>query len=276
MKRAGIGLIAAAALTLLLAACGSDGGGTSGPAAAPGGAPPVKENVADAQRRIAGALATGDCRQVNALAPLQEGAASATPAPCEQLKNLTNLEVGGRAGYGDLGGVIDYKTTDGVVSAVLVRDSDGLLHVAFVNPFNRTPTVGTPLAGPFDGAARDAVNALREKNCAAFLRAAFRRFGEGGLPRSVVCQLVDAGGLSAALEGRGTVRLISAGGNRYYAFYGLRTRAGFFTIVMAKESSSVPPSVAAVAPPLPPGSASYGFVQAYLTNPRGPGPAKAE
>jgi hypothetical protein len=264
-------LLAAVALT----ACGPGGNGSDGSTSrgnhgAAGrsvpGAPPVKESVQDAARRIAGALATGDCTQINALAPIEGAAASATAEHCQSLKNLANLEVGGVAAYGDQGGVIDYRTTEGVISAILVRDSDGLFHVAFLNPFNTQPSVGTPFAKAFDGAVRGAVEALRDANCQAFLRVAYRRFGDGGLPESEVCQAVRESGFGAILRENRHARPVSFGGNGSYAFYGLNTSIGFFTIVAAKETDSVPASLADAVPPLPAGAPTFGYVQAYLTS----------
>jgi hypothetical protein len=270
--------VAMIACALALAACGSGSSGTSDSSpekgseagkAAVRGSPPQRETIADAQRRIAGALATGDCDQINALAPLGTAAASATADHCQSLKNLANLEVAGAASYGGLGGVIDYRTTDGVVSAVLVRDADGLFHVAFLNPYNRDPSVGTALARPFDSAARRAVAALRADDCQAFLDVAYRRFGEGGLPEPAACQAFDSNGLGPILRKDRRARPVPLGGDGSYAFYGLNTSIGFFTIVEAKESDSVPPSLAKVAIELPAGSPAYGWVQAYLTKPAG-------
>jgi hypothetical protein len=270
--------VAVIASALALAACGSGSSGQSdstskkeaeagkGPAR---GSPPQRETIADAQRRIAGALATGNCHQINALAPVVTAAASATPDHCQSLKNLANLVVGGAASYGGLGGVIDYRTTDGVVSAVLVRDLDGLFHVAFLNPYNVDPSVGTALARPFDSAARRAVDALRANDCQAFLSVAYRRFGEGGLPEPAACQAFEANGLGPILRKNRRARPVPLGGNDSYAFYGLNTSIGFFTIIEARESDSVPPSLAKVAIPLPAGSPAYGWVQAYLTKPAG-------
>jgi hypothetical protein len=272
-------LIVALALgaALALTACGGGGGTTGSTSAkrghaarpAPRGAPPQRESVGDAQRRIAGALATGNCTEIDKLAPLEGAAAYATPAYCQSLQNLANLEVGGAAAYRGLGGVIDYKTTDGVVSAILIRDSDGLFHVAFLNPFNTQASVGSPPARPFDAAARRGVEALRSGDCQAFLSVAYRRFGEGGLPEPSACQAVQSSGFGTILRGEGRVRPIPFGGNGSYAFYGLNTSIGFFTIVEAKESDSVPDSLGNAAVPLPAGAPTYGFVQAYLTKPSG-------
>jgi hypothetical protein len=266
---AGLALAAAVAL----AACGSDGSSdsTTGKRGAPAGramagSPPAKESIRDAERRITGALATGDCTQINALAPIEGAAASATPDHCQSLKNLANLEVGGVAAYGDQGGVIDYRTTEGVISAILVRDSDGLFHIAFLNPFNTQPSVGTPFAKAFDGAVTGAVEALRDANCQAFLRVAYRRFGDGGLPESEVCQAVRESGFGAILRDNRHARPVPLGGNGSYAFYGVNTSIGFFTIVAAKETDSVPSSLADAVPPLPAGAPTYGYVQAYLTS----------
>jgi hypothetical protein len=223
--------------------------------------------VVDAQRRIAGALATGDCDAINALAPLEQATTLVKANQCRSMKNLTNLEVGGSASYGALGGVIDYKTTDGVVTAVLIRDADGLFHVAFLNPFNRKPSVGTRLASGFASTAAGAVRTLRGNDCEAFLGFSLRRFGDGGLPEPDACNVVRTSRFSTALRESKKARPIPSGGNADYAFYGMPTRAGFFTLVEAKESDSVPPSVAPEAVPLPPGAPRYGLVHAYLTNP---------
>jgi hypothetical protein len=159
--------------------------------------------------------------------------------------------------------VIDYRDGMSTISAVLVLDRDGLYHVAFLNPFNQGPTVGTPYAQQFDRAAKEAVEALEKGDCAAYLEVVFRRIGLGAGDKPRVCAFVDENPIGNLLAAQPDAELERAGGNADYGFYTLSTPAVNLTIVLARErDEGAPPN----APDLPAGAAEYGFVSAYPTN----------
>jgi hypothetical protein len=266
-----VALVAATAL----ASCGSGSTTTGtlagGPAGRPG-PPPVRETIDEAQARFAETLSSGDCNKINALAPLATGSQLDTEQRCQGLQSVGKLGVSGAASYGDLAGVIDYSAGDHVITAVLVRDSDGLFHLAFTNPFNPSPTVGTPLAKQFNSEVRAGVEALKNKDCEAFLKVANRRLGVGALSQQEACKAVQENIFPRLLAGERKVHLKPLGGNGSYAFYGLDTPSVYFTIVAAKESPHLPASLrSAGVSSLPPGAATYGYVQAYATNRAGAG-----
>jgi hypothetical protein len=251
-------------------AAGRGHAGTTGP-------PPVKETIDDAAQRIEQTVASGNCRRINALAPLAGASVENTAEHCRSLRTLASLQPAGIAAYGEGGGVIDYGAGDHVVSAVLIRDADGLFHIAFVNPYNSSQTVGTPFAEEYDAVAASAIKALRDGDCDAFLQVADRRLGVASLSRQQACRSVTAkAGLGRLLAGAPHAMPDRLGGNDYYAFYGLSLPTAHLTIVEAKEGRALPSSLAPAAPHLPAGAPTYGYVQAYLTNssaPRGPGGA---
>jgi hypothetical protein len=256
----------------LIAGCG--GGGSSEPTgqqpAVPDlsarGAPPTNETFAEALTRIENVIQTKNCGEINSLSLLTTAAAGNKAELCRSLQAVAGLKVLGAADYGNQAGVIDYAAGDHVLSMIVLRDSDGLFHVAFVSPFNAQTTINTRLAGGFRPIARRAVAAIRARDCARFLAVANRRLGPGTLSPAAACDAVTASrGLSDLLKGAPNARLVPLGGNGFYAFYALPTRTAFLTMVLAKETNAVPPSIASTTRPLPRGAPRYGYVQAYQT-----------
>jgi hypothetical protein len=267
----GPALCALALLTATaLAACGSDDSDSTTaatPASGSIGPPPARESIDEAQERIAETIDSGDCDEINALAPIASASAQDTEEHCRSLEALADLEVSDAASYGDLAGVIDYSAGDHVVSAILVRDSDGFFHIVFTNPFNRSPTVGTPEAKQFDAAVKAGLEALKEEDCEAFLEVANPRLGLGTLSKKEACQAVRASGFAEILADKRRTRLKPLGGNGSYAFYGLDTPTVYFTIVAAKASREVPASLrSSEVAKVPPGAPTYGYVQAFAVN----------
>jgi hypothetical protein len=192
----------------------------------------------------------------------------ANPSRCEVLKVLAGLQVSGAATYGDVAGVVDYERGDRTVSVLLVGDRDGLFHVTYIDAFLGTPSVGSERAPELDLAADHAVRALRRGDCAAFLEAAYRRFGFAGGTDAEVCDRVKGNPL-AALDPRGQARLERLGGNAHYAFYGLDTPSSYVTLIAAHQTESgVPETMPERIAALPKDAPAYGFVDAFRTNPR--------
>jgi hypothetical protein len=261
-----------------LVAAGCGGGGdttstdpttTSADVDGDGGGPPpalgpakAKESVKDAEKRIADALESRDCDEINELNLLALTGLDAEQR-CTYLKRLTGLKATGAEEYGDAGAVIDYALGRRTVSAVLLRDSDGLLHIAFLNPFNEEKTVGTPYAKEFDKAAEQAVKALEKGDCDAYVEVVFRRFGRGSLSDKEICEFVKSNPIANLLEAAPDAQLEKSGGNGAYAFYTLGTPRVNMTLVLASEQEDEAPKSA---PPLPKGAAEYAYFGAYRTN----------
>ncbi len=242
---------------------GGDGGGGDDTSTHPAlGPAEAKESVDQAQQRIADALDSKDCDQINELNPLSRPSLD-TPERCAYLQRLAGLKVSGAKEYGPAGGVIDYEQGNRIVSAVLVVDSDGLYHVAFLNPFNDKPTVGTPYAKEFDKAAADAVKAFKDGDCDAYQEVVFRRSGRGTKSAKDLCAYVESNPVSNLLEAVPDAQLAKSGGNDAYAFFTLGTPGANLTLVMAREQEEgAPPK----APALPKGAAEFAYVDAYRTN----------
>ena len=234
------------------------------PAGPPLGFAEPKETLDEAQERIAEAVASEDCETVNELNPLSRPTL-ATDERCEYLRRIDGRHVTGASEYGEAGAVIDYATGIGTVSAVLIRDEDGLYHVAFLNPFNKSESVGTPYAKEFDDAAKDAIRALRERDCDAYLEVVFRRFGRGAGDEDAICSFVEENPVANLFEAQPDARVEKAGGNSAYAFYEVGTPGAALVMVLARADEDVAPPDA---PELPEGAAKYGYVDIYRVNSR--------
>src|SRR5918996_6501443 len=139
--------------------------------------PAAQESIGEAEKKIRFLLASDDCDAINELNPVSRQEFLNTEDRCELLKRLDGLKVRGAEEYGDAGAVIDFASGKRTVSAVLIRDQDGLFHVAFIDLLRGVPSVDTRFAKQFDGAAERAVEALADKDCDAFLDVAYRRPG---------------------------------------------------------------------------------------------------
>jgi hypothetical protein len=272
--------LAATAVALALSAAGCSGSGApdgsdtqsaSAPTSAaagqkPPGPPAISETIDEAVRRIDDVVRSGDCEQIAALNPLTRPK-MANPSRCEVLKGLAGLQVKRAAAYGGEAGVVDYVRGDRTVSALLVGDRDGLFHVAYIDAFRGTASVGTKRLPELDLAAERAVRALRRHDCEGFLDAAYRRFGFAGGTDAEVCERVEVNPL-AALDPRGKARLERLGGNGHYGFYGLDTPGSYLTLITAQQTEAgVPETMPERIAALPNGAPAYGFVDAFRTNP---------
>lgn len=255
------------AVAALATGCGgSDDSPPEQPLPLPSGAgpPKLKETVQEAVQRIESTLSSGDCEQINQLNPISRPSLS-TEARCRALQGLSGLEVKAAAAYGEVAAVVDYRRGDRIVSALLVGESDGRFHIAFIDSFRGVPSVGTPRARELDAAAERAVRALRQGDCEAFLEVAFRRFGFAGGTDAEVCERIP-GSPVATLDPDGGVRLKVLGGNAGYAFYGIDTRDAYLTVIAAQQKESgLPDTVPDEVARLPAGAPEYGYLDALLT-----------
>jgi hypothetical protein len=276
MTRAG-STIAVALAAALIAGCGSGGSGgtqststtrssaqqTSKAKPERPGAPKPRESIQEAAARIKKVASSSDCGTVNQLNPIGRGNLD-TETRCKSLQRLATLKPGGQAAYGG-GGVVQYQLPNSTLSVLLVLDSDGLFHVTYLDQWTPKPTIGTKFAKQFDAVAERAVDALRNKNCGAYYDVSFREFGPGALDKHAVCTHVNDAVLGEQLRADPKAKPVRMGGNGTFAFYGLDLPGAFWTLILAKETPSD------VAPPgaskLPEGAPTYGYVDAFRTNP---------
>jgi hypothetical protein len=261
------GLVALIAVAALAIGCG---GSDDPPPEQPlppqstAGPPKLNETLQEAVRRIEETLSSGDCEQINELNPSSRPNLS-TEERCRALQGLSGLEVEAKAAYGDVAAVVDYRRGDRIVSALLVGESDGRFHIAFIDSFRGVRSVGTPRARELDLAAERAVRALRREDCEAFLEVAFRRFGFGGGTDAEVCERIP-GSPVAMLDPEAAVRLEPLGGNAGYAFYGIDTRDAYLTVIAAQQpETGLPDTVPEEVARLPAGAPEYGYLDALLT-----------
>lgn len=231
--------------------------------------PPIKEGIAEAQSRIADTIASGDCERIKALYTLAS-VENQTDEACAILATLGQSTPSGAQAYGNQAGVVEYSIEPEAASMVLVRDSDGLFHIAFVASQEASGTVNTPLAETADTVAGAAVEALRARDCEAFLRVANREGGIGALPEALACRAIEVDPIQAGLFDAPDARPRRLGGNAHFAFYGLGTPDSYFTIVLAKsgDSDSGQSQSSGVA------SSEYGYVASYPTNTQGAAPVQ--
>ena len=229
------------------------------------GPPPDKETIQQAQERIKKTASSKDCDTVNELNPISRPAMS-TDERCKFLQSALDDPVNA-AQYED-GGVIEYKVGDATINALMVRDSDGLFHVTYLDPRVPESTIGTKLAPQFDQVANDAVDALRKGDCEAFTKVAFVEFGAGAGDHERVCAYVSNVPLAKLLQKDPNAKPKLMGGNGTFAFYGLSLPGAFWTMILGKETPE--DKASKDAPKLPADAPTYGYIDAFRTNTANP------
>ena len=255
----------------LLAGCGggeSSSTTTNGASASqaakppkPVGAPPARESVEQAEKRIRRLASSKDCDVVNKLNLLHRPDLN-TKARCESLQALAELQPTGAASYGSAA-VIDYSLGIRTMTLVLLRQPDGFFHVAFPDYFVAQSSAGTRYAHQFDRAAQRAVKALRVHDCEAFVANAVREFGPGSLSKADTCDYVDDNPVAAVFSSYQEASIDRLGGNRNFGFFGISAPGGYFTLVFAHET---PADYLPQGEKLPKGAPAYGFAGIYMTN----------
>jgi hypothetical protein len=226
----------------------------------PLGAPKPQESIDEAATRIDETLNSGDCDRIAKLNPLSRTTLD-NPKRCAALKRLASLEMTGAAAYPG-GGIIDYAVGPRTLGVMLVVDSDGLYHVALLDPFVGKPSVGTPFASQFDPAARKVATALADRDCRGFLAVASRQIGPGTLNRKQLCPL-PKNPFSVIGDQFPSAKPKRLGGNAYFAFYSYGTPGVNYTLLFARQSNQgLPPTL----PKIPKGAATYSYLGAYPTN----------
>jgi hypothetical protein len=264
-------LLAVALAAALLAGCGGGKSSSTTGAGASAGQPakppkpvgpaPARESVQEAEKRIQRLASSNDCDVVNELNLLHRPDLN-TKARCESLQGLADLELKDGASYGDAA-VIDYSLGIRTMSLVLVRQPDGLFHVAFPDYFVAESSVGTKYAQQFDRAAQRAVKALRTHDCGLFLANAVREIGPGSLSKSDACHFVDNNLIASAFSSYSQASIDRLGGNRNFGFFGISATVGYLTLVFAHET---PSDYLPQGKTLPKDAPAYGFAGVYLTN----------
>jgi len=283
--------LAAIAATAILVGCGgssgsgtasSTGSGSGGSASTSGGStsttavhhakpvgpPPQKESLADAAKRIASTVASGDCAKINALDVKTPKNASQQKLQksCAKLKKRLAKKPSKMQSFKGLAGVFDYAGKRRHSTAVLLRTSDGLYHYAFTSRFVNGPTVGTPFAPKYNEVAKTAFNALKTKNCDAFLKVAYVVTGPASKGRQKVCPRFSKNIVAKTVEKTPSATPKLIGGNRYFAFYGVNGKT-YLTMVLARQSPSQrPPGTKPGKLVVPKGAPEYAYVDAFPTN----------
>lgn len=224
----------------------------------PLGPPKPKESLGDAEKRIERLVSGEDCEKINALNPVSRTGLN-TPERCAYLQTLAGLEaVGKQEVHG--GGVIEYANGSGVLTAILVVDSDRRYHLAFIDLVNPEPSVGTPFAPRFDQVADDAVEALREPDCERYFELAHRYGRAAALGPKEGCEALTPNPIQAVLVTAPDAKPERLGGNSRYAFYSLASTRMEVTLVLARQSNEgLPEGV----PPLPANAPEYAFIDGY-------------
>lgn len=261
------------AIAIAIGGCGS---ASRRPAAAPGpgfyrvlamgsptGLPPVKENVIQAERRIASTVASGDCDQIKALFILST-VKEQPDQSCQTLSLVEGARLSGAEAYAGQAAVLDYSTPSEPSSIVLLRDADGLFHIAFIAPHSRPSTVDTPLEKSADRNADAVVRAVRANDCDGFLANSNSAGGVGALPNRPACQQMATDPVRRAQFDDPAIRPIRLGGNERFAFYSLDGPRVYVAMVLAKRDpgTGVQWSPRAAAD-------RYGYVASYVTNSQG-------
>jgi hypothetical protein len=226
-------------------------------------APPVKEVVADAEKRIKQSVSSSGCKETFGLSVIS--LSISRTQWCDHVKRqLAPASAVGQASYADQGAVVDYKRSGKKTSyptVVLVRDEDGLYHLAFVYGDG----TGSVAKSPSDDASLHAsaaavTHALRTRDCATFAKVIFTGFGPGSTGnKSDICRTLRSLALPAALAANRKLAPKIYGANSFYAFLGFDTVVGHFTVVLGRTARGKGANVTARGP--------YRYIRAYLTNP---------
>jgi hypothetical protein len=225
------------------------------------GLPPAEENVKEASKRFQEAVESDDCEQINELNVLSRPGL-ATEQRCALLKRFVGLDVADTAEYGKLGGVIAYQRARRIFNAVLLRDSDGLFHIAYFDLLTGPAGTKGDLAQQFEQVAKKGTKALGDRNCKEFLKVANRRIGIARGDDKATCAQVKRNIVARFLARGGKAKPEHLDGSSSYAFFGVDTPGSYLTLIAARLTG---PSEG-----LPKDAPEYGIVDAFETNPRVP------
>lgn len=216
-------------------------------------APKAPETIAQVIARMTVALKTEGCSaELKAL--YYSGFGAIPAAGCTYLRNQLGTFAKPEGKIYGTGAVVDALTghSDDLAAAVMVLDK-GKFRIVFVEPGGFLRDAITLFQPPFDTSFRIGVHALRTGNCDEFMQVAHQRLGIGAGAQADVCSRVQSNTLHKLLAAEPRAVAKRLGGSSGYAFYGIRFKTGFYTVVMAQQ----PPSVKI------PKQAQYAFVGGY-------------
>ena len=229
-----------------LAGCG-DSGSTASGSVGPGqptpyqvvsegkpiGPPPAREDINAAQRRIADVAPSGDCDRIADLYTI--GSASGrTPQACQLITQIGATTPSGAEEYGKEAGVIDYSTPSRGATLVMLRQADGLFHIAFTASHDPSPSAGTPIGKGANAVAASAVEAIHDADCDRFLDLAYQEGGIGLLGKPEVCYVLANDPVHGATFDAPDAHPRRLGGNAFFAFYDLNTPRAYVLTVLAR------------------------------------------
>src|SRR4051812_1740578 len=193
--------------------------------------PSPRESLADAAQRVVSTASSGDCNSIYDLNPLGRPDMD-VPDRCHSDEQLAGALIIRFDSFGQ-GGVVDYLSRAGLpLSGVFILDADGRYRLVFVDDTQQ----GTdPRASRrVDAAARRAVTALPDKECATFKTASSPRIGPGANDGDV-CAYVSNSKLADLLGSYPHLQPIPFGDDGRYGFYGVDGPDGAFTLVFSRD-----------------------------------------
>lgn len=225
------------------------------------GPPPVKEDLDEAVKRITKVLESDDCDEVNEL-NLISRPGLATELRCAILQRFGSLEVTDAVQYGKLGAVVALMRAQRTFNVLLVRDSDGLFHIAYYDFATGPSGTKGKLDPQFERVAAKGTKALAKRDCEGFLEVANRRSGLARADDDATCAQVERNIVAVRLQRGGKPKPEQLAGGSTYAFFGIDTPGSYLTLVAARLSK---PSEG-----IPEDAPEFGIIDALETNPRVP------
>jgi hypothetical protein len=224
-------------------------------AAGPAFGPKPADSVPQVITRMKAALRAPGCNaQLKAL--FYSGYGAIPQSGCDYLRKQLGKfqDVQGKA-YGS-GAIVDGyigDSTDNYAEAIFVLDKDRKYHLVFVEEGSFQPTTETLFMSQFDTSFRTGIHALRTGNCDEFMTVAHLTLGIGGGKKADVCARIPASPLHKLLAAEPRAVTKRLGGSSSYAFYGVKFKHAYYTVVMAQQAPSI----------YIPKSAQFAFIAGY-------------
>lgn len=210
-------------------------------AAAPFG-PKSAETAPQLVAKVKAALAAPGCNaKLQAL--FYSGFGTIPQAGCDYVRReFGNFEDPEAKVYGT-GAVVDgyihsATSADNWGEGVFVLDKDRKFHLVFVEQGSFIQSTHTLFMKEFDTSFRIGIHALRTGNCDEFMRVAHLTQGIGAGKRADVCARVTGSSLHKLLAAEPRAVAKRLGGTSDYAFYGIKFKSGYYTVVMSQQPPS--------------------------------------
>ncbi len=231
MKR--LAIAAVAALCLCATATG----------ATPAFGPKPAETASQLVARVKAALAAPGCNA--ALKGLfYSGFGSIPQAGCDYVRKQFGKFEDPEAKVFGTGALVDGYidspgSEDNYAEGVFVLDKDRKFHLVFVEEGSFIQSTHTLFMKEFDTSFRIGIHALRTGSCDEFLTVSHTKLGIGAGAKADVCSRVSGSSLHKLLAAEPRAVSKRFGGTSGYAFYGIKFKSGFYTVVMAQQPPSV-------------------------------------